>query len=76
MPDVLLRFLNLLALLGFVVFGLRAVLFFVAAVRYEDPRSDLRLSDHIRGVGRTFPWPSNLAYALIAGAWLVAANAP
>lgn len=75
MDPVLLRFANLLAWGTLCVFGLRAVLLFVGAVRYQDPHFPLRLLDSFNGVRRTFPWVQNTMYALIAAAWLLASHA-
>lgn len=73
--DTVIRFVNILAWIGAVGFGLRFVLGFTFAAIYYLTRNKVRLRDEARGVERNFRCLRDLLVILICAAWVYAAGA-
>lgn len=73
--DTVIRFVNILAWIGAVGFGLRFVLGFTFAAIYYLTRNKVRLQDEVRGVTRDFHPLRYLLLASICAAWIYAAGA-
>lgn len=73
--DILIRFVNIIAWLGAVIFGSQVVLVLVVAVAYNFPGNKLRQREEKFGVRREFRYRRNLLIAFICAAWIFAAGA-
>lgn len=73
--DTVIRFVNILAWIGAVVFGLRSVIALPAVTIYYLTQNKVRLQDEARGVERNFRCLRDLLVILICAAWIYAAGA-
>jgi hypothetical protein len=73
--DILIRFVNIIAWLGAVIFGSRVTFVFLVAVAYNFPGNQLRQREEKFGVRREFRYRRDLLLAFICAAWIFAAGA-
>lgn len=73
--DTVIRFVNILAWIGAVGFGLNFVLGFTFAAIYYLTENSARRLDEVRGVTRDFRTLRYLLLASICAAWIYAAGA-
>jgi len=73
--DILIRFVNIIAWLGAVIFGSKVVLVLVVAAAYHFPGNQRRQREERFGVRREFRYRRNLLIAFICAAWIFAAGA-
>lgn len=74
MLETLHRFIDIIAILLFVLSGTWGIIVFLAERRY--PKSELWFHDQFNGTKRVFLWPRYFFYSLLAGAWLLASYSP
>ena len=73
--DIIIRFVNIIAWLGAVIFGSQVVLVFLVAAAYNFPGNKLRQREEKFGVRREFNYRHDLLLAFICAAWIFAAGA-